>query len=95
MDWKPIEELTSKTRYGDEGGFLLLAPELIDLDCNIHGCGMGYYQDDRDMPTDEHGACGNPGTDYGGWLACKWSMSNDEWYEVKCTPTHYVKITGR
>jgi len=94
LPWRPIAELTTETRYGDEVGFLLLAPELIDEDCNMRGVGMGYYQDNRDVPSDENGACGEPGVDYGGWMACKWSMTNDEWREVPCTPTHYLRLTG-
>lgn len=74
--WHPISELTSQERYGTEAGFLLCAPELVDLDCNTHGVGPGYWQD------------------YEGWLAAKWSMSNDEWYEVKCNPTHFARING-
>lgn len=87
LPWLPIAWLDEKTRYGDESGFLLLAPELVDLDCNVHGVGMGYWQD---------GAADLfPGQQVGGaWLACKWSMTNDEWYEVPCTPTHYLKLTG-
>jgi hypothetical protein len=95
INWRPIEELTAEERYGDEAGFLLMAPELVDLDCNIHGVGMGYYQDDRDVPINDQGANNpEPGVDYGGWLVGKWSMTNDEWCEVKCTPTHFCRITG-
>lgn len=92
--WRPIAELTEKERHGDEAGFLLCAPELVDLDCNVHGVGMGYYQDDRDMPCNEHGACGEEGVDYGGWLACQWSMTNDEWAHVSVTPTHFMRLEG-
>lgn len=88
LPWRPISELTDKEKYGDENGFLLLAPELIDLDCNVNGVGMGYFQDERDVPYDEEGK------NYDGWLACKWSMTNDEWCQVPCTPTHYIRLTG-
>lgn len=88
--WRPIEELSD--RYA--GNLLLVAPELVDLDCNEHGVGMGYWQDGRDEPCDEKGACGDPNVDYGGFLACKWSMSNDEWREVPCTPTHFLVLAG-
>ena len=94
LPWRPIEELDDKSRYGNEDGFLLLAPELVDLDCNTHGVGMGYYQDERDVPSGPNGAIREPGVDYGGWLACKWSMTNDEWREVPCTPTHFIRLTG-
>lgn len=94
LPWCPIEELTEIERYGDNNGFLLCAPELADGDCNVHGVGMGYWQDDRDEPCDENGRCGEEGVNYGGWLACKWSMQNDEWYECKCTPTHFIKLHG-
>jgi hypothetical protein len=92
--WHPISELANDKRYGDEAGFLLCAPELVDGDCNVHGVGPGYWQDDRDMPTDKNGACGDPNVDYGGWLAAKWSMTNDEWYEIPVSPTHYARIRG-
>jgi hypothetical protein len=94
LPWRPIADLSEKDRYGDENGFLILAPELVDGDCNVHGVGMGYWQDDRDVPCDEHGAVREDGVDYGGWLACKWSMQNDEWAEVPCTPTHYLRLRG-
>lgn len=135
LPWRPIEELEWQ-RYGDEQGFLILAPELVDGDCNVHGVGMGYFQDDRDAPYDEHGAIRDPESDdhyrervlrvlsdehpryidaltvtgaaldeigalcgvlrngYDGWLACKWSMQNDEWHEVPCAPTHYLRLRG-
>lgn len=87
LPWIPIAELDEKTRYGDESGFLLLAPELVDLDCNVHGVGMGYWQDG---PV----SIGELEREDGAWLACKWSLTNDEWYEVPCTPTHYLRLTG-
>jgi hypothetical protein len=86
MPWRPIEELDERTRYGDEVGFLLLAPELVDLDCNVHGVGMGYWQDGAERPGYR--------TEDGSWLACKWDMTDDEWREVPCTPTHYLRLTG-
>jgi hypothetical protein len=89
LPWRPIEELYTDGHYdhakGDsEEGLLLLAPELTDLDCNVHGIGMGYYQDGADPNHRKDGH----------WLACKWSMTNDEWYETYCTPTHYIRLTG-
>lgn len=92
--WQPIENLDAQTRYGDESGFLLCAPELVDGDCNVHGVGMGYWQDDRDVPCGPNGAIRQEGVEYGGWLACKWSMTNDEWSHVPCTPTHFIQIRG-
>ena len=88
--WRPISELEDKY----VNNLLLCAPELVDLDCNEDGIAPGYWQDDRDVPCNEKGACGEPGVDYGGFLAAKWSMSNDEWYEVSCTPTHFALIEG-
>jgi hypothetical protein len=97
LPWRPIEELYVDGEYnhalGDsEAGILLLAPELVDLDCNVHGVGMGYYQDGplflSSMPA------GTREYKEGSWLACKWSMSYDEWYEVPCKPTHYIRLTG-
>lgn len=43
MKWIKIEELSAIERHGDEAGFLLCAPELVDPDCNVFGVGMGYY----------------------------------------------------
>ena len=83
LPWRPIAELAD--RYENE--LLLMAPELVDLDCNVHGVGMGYWQDG---PVDVGGVEFENGT----WLACKWSMTNDEWYEVPCTPTHFLKLSG-
>ena len=40
-EWHPIGEL--KDPY--TGDLLLCAPELVDLDCNPWGIGMGYWQD--------------------------------------------------
>ena len=88
LPWRPIAELTKEERYGDHSGFLLLASELVDLDCNEHGVGMGYWQDDAESVG------GLEEEEDGWWLACKWSMSNDEWYEVPCNPTHYIRLTG-
>lgn len=90
--WRPIAELGAEARYGTD--FLLCAPELVDLDCNEAGVGPGYYQDDRDVSTDKDGAVREPSVDYGGWLAAKWSMTNDEWREVKVTPTHFLVMEG-
>lgn len=95
LPWRPIAELDRDNRYGDGAGFLLMAPELVDGDCNVHGIGMGYYQDGRDVPCDENGAqWGDDPEQWGGWLACKWSMANDEWHEVSVTPTHYLRLRG-
>lgn len=88
--WRPIAELVD--RYATN--LLLCAPELVDADCNEHGVGMGYWQDDRDVPCDEHGAVHEAGVEYGGFLACRYSMTNDEWDEVRCTPTHFIVIKG-
>jgi len=88
LPWHPIEELTDK--YQCE--LLLKAPELEDGDCNVTGVGMGYWQDDWNVPTNEHGAVREPGVEYGAWVCCKWSMSNDEWYQVECTPTHFIVL---
>lgn len=46
LPWRPIAELDTNTRYGDENGFLLMAPELEDADCNVHGVGMGYFNEE-------------------------------------------------
>lgn len=88
--WRPIAELEDK--YSNN--LLLCAPELVDLDCNEAGIGMGYWQDDYHVPTNEHGACGLPGVDYGSFACCKWNMTNDEWYECACTPTHFLILEG-
>lgn len=90
--WRPISELSEELKY--ESNLLLCAPELVDEDCNPEGIAPGYWQDDRDVPCDENGACGEPGVDYGGFLAAKWSMTNDEWYVAKCTPTHFLQMFG-
>lgn len=94
LPWRPIAELVDK----HETELLLIAPELVDLDCNVHGVGMGYWQDDGklwhlsqeqcDALTEEQRA------NSGSWMACKWSMTNDEWSHVCCTPTHYLKLSG-
>lgn len=78
LPWRPIAELADK--YAPN--LLLLAPELVDLDCNEYGVGMGYFQDDAG-----DGDCGS-------FLACKWSMTNDEWREVVVTPTHFLVLSG-
>lgn len=132
--WSPIEELGDEDKY--DTNLLLCAPELVDEDCNPHGIGMGYFQDERDVPSGPHGAIREPESDddyririrdkyihgscsptletisgagldaignqfgaergtknYDGWRAW-WSMSNDEWMEVPCTPTHFIRMTG-
>lgn len=78
--WRPIGELADKY----EANLLLRAPELVDLDCNPHGVGPGYWQDDAEGGETSDGA----------WLCAKWSMSNDEWYERPCRPTHFLVIEG-
>lgn len=80
MLWLPIEILADKY----DTGLLLCAPELVDLDCNEHGIGMGYWQDGPVNPTYGDGT----------WLACKWDMHDDSWHEVTCTPTHFIKMAG-
>jgi hypothetical protein len=86
--WKPIAEL--KDRYASN--LLLCAPELADTDCNEAGVGMGYWQDDRDVPLDDKPVTGI--AEYGGFLACKWNMISDEWNEVSVIPTHFMLIEG-
>ena len=76
--WRPIAELQDKY----VNNLLLHAPELVNLDCNPAGIGMGYFQD------------GAKGKDRGLFLAAKWSMTNDEWYEVAVTPTHFILMEG-
>ena len=78
-----LEEL--KDRYQAE--LLLRAPELVSLDCNRLGVGMGYWQDNggHSPLAREKGGC---------FLACKFSMTNDEWYEVECNPTHFIVLAG-
>lgn len=94
--WRPIEELSDKERYGNEAGFLLLAPELVDEDCNVHGVGMGFFQDDALKWKASQEECDNwpEGKDPGGWLAGKWSMTNDEWCTIVVHPTHYIRLEG-
>ena len=75
--WKPIAELANKY----QPNLLFCAPELVDLDCNTHGIGMGYWQDGEGLTN-------------GSFLACKWNMTNDEWDEKKCTPTHFMIMRG-
>ena len=83
--WQPIALLADK--YSTN--LLLCAPELVDLDCNVPGIGMGYYQDDRDRtgPEDRR-------SETGGFLAAKWNMTSDEWVEVPVTPTHFIIMEG-
>jgi hypothetical protein len=92
LPWRPIAELAD--RY--ENGLLLLAPELVDLDCNPSGVGMGYWQDDGLTWSMTQEECDrlDDSEDWGSWMACKWSMTNDEWSHVVCTPTHYLKLRG-
>ena len=72
--WRPINEIAD--RYAPN--LLLCAPELVNLDCNPHGVGPGYWYNDA--------------TSNGAWLCAKWSMTNDEWYEKTCRPTHFLVI---
>lgn len=88
--WQPIANL--KDKYANN--LLLCAPELIDLDCNEAGIAPGYWQDDRDAQCDVNGAIREPGVDYGGFVGAKWSMTNDEWYECSCAPTHFIVMEG-
>lgn len=96
LPWRPISELLDRDRYGDQSGFLLLAPELVDEDCNVHGVGMGYWQDDGLLWHASQEECDSWPEDRprGSWMACKWSMTNDEWSHVCCTPTHYLRLRG-
>lgn len=96
LPWRPISELDEKTRYGNEDGFLLLAPELVNLDCNTYGVGMGYYQDDGLLWHMTQEECDNRDQtkDYGCWMACVWSMYNDKWAHIPVTPTHYLRLKG-
>ena len=41
--WRPISEMTETMRY--DGGYLLHAPELVDLDFNPQGVERGFWQD--------------------------------------------------
>lgn len=90
--WHPIEELQDK--YANN--LLLLAPELVDGDCNEAGAGMGYWQDDGLLWNASQKECDerDPDRNYGCFMACRWSMTNDEWSHVPCTPTHYAVIGG-
>lgn len=94
LPWRPIEELYADGKYDhdndDPDGLLLIAPELVDKDCNTHGVGMGYWQDDVTW----HMTQKDRSKDYGSWMACKWSITNDEWSHVRCTPTHYLRLRG-
>lgn len=94
MKWRKIAEL--KDKYAPN--LLLCAPELVDLDCNEHGIGLGYWQDDGllwDMALSQD-ECDkrDRSKDYGCFMACKWSMTNDEWMHVACTPTHFIELKG-
>jgi len=94
--WRPISELTRETRYGND--FLLCAPELVDGDCNPYGIAPGYFQDDRDRPApslDEVNhrvpwTSSDPDRDYGGWIAARYDMHNDEYSNANVNPTHYI-----
>lgn len=90
--WRSITELTEELRYSTD--LLLCAPELVDLDCNEPGVGPGYWQDERDVPVGPNGATRVGGVNYGGFLAAKWNMTNDEWYEAKVEPTHFLVMEG-
>ena len=83
LPWHPIGEL--KDRYQSE--LLLMAPELIDLDCNRFGVGLGYWQDGagHSQEAKERQGC---------FLAGKWSMTSDEWYEIEVNPTHFIVLGG-
>lgn len=77
--WHPISELTDKYACN----LLICAPELLDLDFNEAGVGMGHWQDDA---GDEINA--------GSWEANKWNGTCDEWFTVRCNPTHFAFILG-
>lgn len=101
MPWRPINELFDKDgKYDhendDPNGFLLMAPELVDEDCNVHGVGMGYWQDDGLTwhATQEECDAWPDDRACGAFMACKWSMTNDEWAHVCCAPTHYLRLRG-
>lgn len=95
--WTPIDMLPDEERVqGTHDGLLLCAPELVDLDCNAHGVGLGHWQDDGLLWSATQEECDrrDPNRDYGCWLACQWSMTNDEWAHVPVTPTHFARIRG-
>lgn len=93
--WQPIKQLEDKYTTN----LLLCAPELVDLDYNPAGIGMGYFQDDfwDDNPDIAEAWSGTQGgsTPRGGAFLCaKWNMTSDEWYETPCTPTHFILMEG-
>lgn len=95
--WSPITELSDRERtHGTHAGLLLCAPELVDLDCNEHGVGLGHWQDDGLLWNMSQKECDerDPDKDYACWLACRWDMSGDEWRHVPCTPTHFIRLRG-
>jgi hypothetical protein len=47
-----------------------------------------------DADCNEHGIGMGYFQDGVGWLACKWSMTGDKWYETSCNPTHFIKMGG-
>jgi hypothetical protein len=81
LPWHPIDQMLDKY----QGELLLRAPELVDEDCNRTGVGLGYWQDDAGHSPEakEKKGC---------FLAGKWSMTNDEWYEVEVHPTHFIVL---
>lgn len=88
LPWHPISELTDKY----QGELLFKAPELVDEDCNREGVGLGYWQDDHNVPTGPQGAIREEGVEYGAFLACKWNMTSDEWGQVEINPTHFIVL---
>lgn len=81
LPWHPIEEL--RDRY--QGELMFRAPELIDEDCNRLGVGLGYWQDGAGHSPEAKEKCGC-------YLAGKWSMTSDMWYEVEIHPTHFLVL---
>jgi hypothetical protein len=90
LPWHPIEELRNR----HQGELLLKAPELVDLDCNREGVGLGYWQDDGLTWAMSQKECDklDRDKDYGCFMACQWSMTNDEWAHVPVTPTHFIVL---
>lgn len=84
LDWRPIAEIrVSGAGHRHHGhNMLLVAPELVNLDCNPLGISDGYWQDD--------GLSGD--RDPGAWLAARYDMNNDEWVKIEVTPTHFAYI---
>ncbi len=82
LPWHAIQHLRDKY----QPNLLLMAPELVNEDFNQHGIGMGYWQDDAHRVDGQW--CGS-------FLACKWSVTSDNWHHVPCTPTHFIVLGGK